>query len=138
MGVCRRSGPSIGGTLLSSGKGILLSSGWKGGILLSSGPMGGGGLLSESGPGDPGKSSSLGPLGGNRPLDPGLSIPGIGGPFIMPGGGIPREGTGLISPPGGPCIRRRSKSVNFCRNTDASCLVSFSSLSAARAASQFS
>jgi hypothetical protein len=59
MGVGRRSGPSIGGILLSSGKGILLSSGLKGGILLSSGPNGGGGLLSESGPGDPGKSSSL-------------------------------------------------------------------------------
>lgn len=36
-----------------------LSSGLKGGILRSSGPWGGGGRRSESGPGDPGKSSSL-------------------------------------------------------------------------------
>lgn len=115
-----------------------LSSGLKGGILRSSGPRGGGGRRSESGPGDPGKSSSLGPVGGRRPRDPGRSIPGGGGPFNIPGGGIPLDGTGLISPPGGPCISRRSRSVNFWRNTEASCLDSFSSLSAALAASQFS
>ena len=32
---------------------------------------------------------------------------------IVPGGGIPLEGTGLISPPGGPCIKRLSRSVNL-------------------------
>lgn len=31
----------------------------------------------------------------------------------VPGGGIPLEGTGLISPPGGPCIKRLSRSVNL-------------------------
>lgn len=31
----------------------------------------------------------------------------------LPGGGIPLDGTGLISPPGGPCISRRSRSVNL-------------------------
>lgn len=59
IGVCLRSGPSIGGILLSSWNGMRLSSGLKGGILRSSGPRGGGGRRSESGPGDPGKSSSL-------------------------------------------------------------------------------
>lgn len=56
---------------------------------------------------------------------------------MIPGGGIPLVVIGRISP-AGPCNNFLSKSVNFCLSMAHSCLDSFSSLSAALVASQFS